>query len=38
MVRSRFFDRKVIMADTVLNHANALIGLLKKEYNLADDR
>ena len=34
MVRSRFFERKVIQADTLLNHAAGLIGALKKEYEL----
>ncbi len=34
MVRSRFLGRKVIMADTVLVHANLLINTLKNEYNL----
>ena len=34
MVRSRFLGRKVMMADTVLVHANSLISTLKNEYNL----
>ncbi|MDB5135593.1 MAG: hypothetical protein JWP37_2196 [Mucilaginibacter sp.] len=34
MVRSRFFERKVLQADTLLNHATGLIGALKKEYVL----
>ena len=34
MVRSRFLGRKVIMADSVLNHANLLINTLKNEYSL----
>jgi hypothetical protein len=37
MVRSRFFDRKVLTADTALTHANGLINALKKEYNLIDE-
>jgi hypothetical protein len=37
MVSSRFLGRKVTMADTVLNHAVALIGTLKKEYSLDDE-
>lgn len=37
MVRSRFLGRKVTMADTVLNHAVALIGALKKEYGLDEE-
>ncbi len=36
MVRSRFFERKVSEADTLLNHAILLIGALKKEYQLED--
>lgn len=37
MVRSRFFDRKVIMADTLSKHAGELIALLKKKYNPEDE-
>src|SRR5665213_660131 len=37
LVRSRFFDRKVIMADTLLQHATAIIGDLKKQYELKDE-
>jgi len=37
MVRSRFLDRNVTSADSILNHANDLIGTLKKKYNLGDE-
>jgi hypothetical protein len=37
MVRSRFFERKVIQADTLLSHATGLIGALKKEYALGGE-
>ncbi|HVV54737.1 MAG TPA: hypothetical protein VHC47_05415 [Mucilaginibacter sp.] len=36
LVRSRFFDRKVAMADTLLNQASALIGKLGQQYDLND--
>jgi hypothetical protein len=32
MVRSRYFQRKLNVADTVLTHANRLIDGIKKEY------
>jgi hypothetical protein len=37
MVRSRFFDRKVVMADTALARASRLIEALKKTYSLTDE-
>jgi len=37
LVRSRFFDRKVVMADTLLQRATAIIGDLKKQYGLKDE-
>jgi len=37
MVRSRFFDRKVALADTLLHHSAELIGLLDKKYKLDSD-
>jgi len=37
LVRSRFFDRKVMMADTLLQHATLIIGDLKKQYDLQDE-
>ena len=37
MVRSRFFDRKVAAADTLLRHSTELIGLLNKKYKLGDE-
>ncbi|MFI5138613.1 MAG: hypothetical protein ACHQIM_12375 [Sphingobacteriales bacterium] len=37
LVRSRFFDRKVMMADSLLRQANELIGLLNKKYDLQDE-
>jgi hypothetical protein len=37
LVRSRFFDRKVLAADSLLNRANELISLLNKKYGLQDE-
>lgn len=34
LVRSRFIERKVRLADTLLNRATVLLGDLKKEYHL----
>lgn len=32
LVRSRYIDRKVVRADTVLVHATKLLGGIEKEY------
>jgi hypothetical protein len=37
MVRSRFLDRDVIMADSILTHADKLLVALKKKYDLAKE-
>jgi hypothetical protein len=37
LVRSRFFARKVTMADTLLQHATVMLGDLKKLYKLEDE-
>jgi hypothetical protein len=37
MVRSRFFSRKVDAANVLLKNATALIGALKKEYDLENE-
>jgi hypothetical protein len=34
LVRSRFLRRKLVAADTLLQHASVLLGELKKEYHL----
>ena len=36
LVRSRYIERKVKIADTVLAHAKALLGAVKKEYNVGE--
>ena len=36
LVRSRFIERKVTLADTLLNRAAVLLGDLKKEYHLPE--
>jgi hypothetical protein len=37
LVRSRFFERKLVMADTLLQHATGIIGDLKNQYKLKDE-
>ncbi|GAC1306681.1 MAG: hypothetical protein NVSMB24_17360 [Mucilaginibacter sp.] len=37
LVRSRFFDRKVNNADSLLRKASELMGLLNEKYNLKDE-
>jgi hypothetical protein len=37
LVRSRFFDRKIIAATEILNHADTLIVTLKKKYDLQEE-
>ena len=34
LVRSRYVERKVKIADTVLVHATALLSAIKKEYDI----
>jgi hypothetical protein len=36
LVRSRFMDRKIVLADTLLKRSTALISHLKKEYHIDD--
>lgn len=38
MVRSRFLDRNVTSADSILSRANDLIAVLKKKYKLSDGK
>lgn len=37
LVRSRFFDRKIMYADSLLHSANKLIGLLNEKYRLENE-
>jgi len=37
LVRSRFFDRKLAMANAILHNAAEIIGDLKKQYELKDE-